>query len=48
MHDRCHQEHEYVAVLFTGLCADDDDKEECNKVTVVCQNKLARLSPENV
>jgi len=24
--------HGYVAVLFTGLCADDEDKEECNKV----------------
>ena len=26
------EEHEYVAVLFTGLCADDDDREECSKV----------------
>ena len=26
------EQHEYVAVLFTGLCADDEDKEECTKV----------------
>lgn len=26
------EQHEYVAVLFTGLCADDDDRDECTKV----------------
>jgi len=26
------EEHDYVAVLFTGLCADDDDKDKCDKV----------------
>jgi len=25
-------DHDYVAVLFTGLCADDEDKEKCEKV----------------
>ena len=26
------ENHDYVAVLFTGLCADDEDKEKCDKV----------------
>ena len=26
------EDHEYVAVLFTGLCADDEDREKCRKV----------------
>ncbi len=26
------EDHDYVAVLFTGLCADDEDKEKCDKV----------------
>ena len=26
------EDHDYVAVLFTGLCADDDDRERCRKV----------------
>ena len=26
------EEHDYVAVLFTGLCADEEDKEKCDKV----------------
>ena len=26
------EDHDYVAVLFTGLCADDEDKDRCHKV----------------
>ena len=28
------EDHDYVAVLFTGLCADDEDKDRCHKVVV--------------
>ena len=32
--------HDYVAVLFTGLCADDEDKEKCEKL---CANPQINL-----
>jgi hypothetical protein len=33
------ENHDYVAVLFTGLCADDDDREKCTNVI----NHLERI-----
>ncbi len=32
------EDHEYVAVLFTGLCADDEDRERCKKVIEHLEN----------